>query len=974
MTWAFWLGPFCCADDPQFALQVFPILKRRCIECHGAGLQESGLRLDDGKSLRTTKVVTGGQPLHSELWRRVTLSDESAERMPPTGDRLSASELAVLRSWIEQGAVVPADFQPPPHWAWQLPQRPQLPGAATGAAAVDWLIQQRLVTAGLEPSPAAPPAVLLRRLSLDLVGLPPDPILVDAFEQEPSEEHYVQLVEQFLASPQFGERWARHWLDLARYADSHGFQRDDLREVWAWRDWVIRSLNADMPFDQFSIEQLAGDLLPNATESQRIATGFHRCTPVNVEAGSLPEETRAEQLIDRVNTTAAVWLGTTLECAQCHDHKYDPFTQADYYRLLAFFNQTAIEADRKNPQQPSSIAFIGPELQLSNPERDSRRRDVTERLAALRASRKSPAAPVAVPETVLALSDFQSEGSTDEWRLLEDGSLLITGADPPATDTYSMLVREIPRDIHAIRLDALTHDDLPGRGPGRGSADRPNFVLHELTAELESADGDRQKLEFSTAWSDFSQQNWAAAGAVDGQPKTGWAIAPQFGRDHFLVAVLREPLQAEEGAVLRVRLQQQFGNARTLGRFRLTAICGGLPKRTNDAADDSARQTQQNLAALERQLASLQPETSLVMVEQSEQRENYIYEQGDYRRKGTAVKPGIPEFLATSHSALSPPGVQPSRLELARWLVSRDNPLAARAAVNRWWSELFGEGLVSTPEDLGVKGDPPSHPELLDWLAVELMDNGWSMKHVLRQIVLSRTYRQSSVQTSSGRLVDERNRLMWRGPAFRMDAEMIRDNLLSVSGLLSLRQFGPPIRPPQPEGLWAKVGGTQYEYLPSEGEDLWRRGIYVVLKRSAMNPSLMTFDGPARLSCTVRRSRTNTPQQALTLLNDPVSVSAARSLAARVLQELPMGTDETRLERAFRLCVARRPRAEELSVLAGLLAAQRAAFELRPADAALIADRMPAGTGAVTAAAAEKAAWSSVAATLLNLHETVTKN
>ena len=974
MTSAFWLAAFCSADEPQFALQVFPILKRRCLECHGAGLQESGLRLDDGKSLRTTKVITGGQPQHSELWRRVTLSDESAERMPPTGDRLSASELAVLRSWIEQGAVVPEDFQPPPHWAWQLPQRPQLSGQVTGPAAVDWIIQQRLVTAGLEPAPAAPPAVLVRRLSLDLVGLPPDPGLVDAFEQEPSEEHYARLVEQFLASPQFGERWARHWLDLARYADSHGFQRDDLREVWAWRDWVIRSLNADMPFDQFSIEQLAGDLLPNATESQRIATGFHRCTPVNVEAGSLPEETRTEQLIDRVNTTAAVWLGATLECAQCHDHKYDPFTQTDYYRMLAFFNQTAIEADRKNPQQPSSIAFIGPELQLSNPERDSRRREVTEQLAALQSTRRSPAAAVAVPETVLSLTDFQSEGSTDEWRLLEDGSLLITGADPPATDTYSVVIREIPRDIHAIRLDALTHDDLPGRGPGRGSADRPNFVLHELTAELENADGDRRLLEFSTAWSDFSQQNWAAAGAVDGESKTGWAIAPQFGRDHFLVAVLREPLQAEAGAVLRVRLQQQFGSARTLGRFRLTAICGGVPKRTNDATDDSARQTQQKLAALQRELASLQPETSLVMVEQSERRESYIYERGDYRQKGAAVEPGIPEFLAAAHSAASPQAALPSRLELARWLVSRDNPLAARAAVNRWWAELFGEGLVATPEDFGVKGDPPSHPELLDWLAVELMDNGWSMKHVLRQIVLSHTYRQSSAQTSLGRQVDERNRLVWRGPSFRMDAEMIRDHLLSVSGLLSLKQFGPPIRPPQPEGLWAKVGGTQYEYRPSEGEDLWRRGIYVVLKRSAMHPSLMTFDGASRLSCTVRRSRTNTPQQALTLLNDPVSVSAARSLAARVLRELPMGTDEARLERAFRLCVARRPRAEELSVLAGLLAAQRAAFELRPADAALIADRMPAGPGAVTAAAAEKAAWSSVAAALLNLHETVTKN
>lgn len=1015
IAWAWGSAASGCADEVQFADEVFPILRRRCVECHGAGLQEAGLRFDDGAVLRGAAVITAGHPETSELWRRVTLSDDNEGRMPPTGDRLSAAELAVLRSWIEQGAVVPEDFQPPPHWAWQTPQRPRLPDGlednvtagspAAGAAVIDWLVQQRLAAAGLDASPPAPPAVLLRRLSLDLIGLPPDPELVEAFERDPSEEHYARLVEQLLASPQFGERWARHWLDLARYADSHGFQRDDLREVWAWRDWVIQSMNADLPFDQFTIEQLAGDLLPNATESQRVATGFHRCTPVNVEAGSLPEETRAEQLIDRVNTTGAVWLGATLECAQCHDHKYDPFTQSDYYRLLAFFNQTALEADRRDPDQPSSIAFIGPELALSNPERDARRREVTEQLEALRAKlqgepgraqpetlrgnrrrRGSPAAastpaastsPAALQETVLQLTDFQSEGVTDEWRVLDDGSLLITGGDPPATDTYSMVIREIPGDIRAIRLDALTHDDLPGRGPGRGSAERPNFVLHELVVELESSNGRRRPVAFTTAWSDFAQQNWDAAGVVDGRPETGWAIAPQFGRDHFLIAVLREPLSAAAGEVLRVRLQQNFGTARTLGRFRLTAISGGVPERAESSGPDRAQQVQQReLAALERELESLKPEKTLVMVEQSEPRENYIFERGDYRRKGAAVEPGIPEFLSPPTSSGNPPAVFRTRLDLARWLVSRENPLAARAAVNRWWAELFGEGLVSTPEDFGVKGDPPGHPELLDWLAVELMDHGWSMKHLLRQIVHSSTYRQSSVQTSAGRQVDERNRLLWRGPAFRMDAEMIRDNLLAVSGLLSLKQFGPPIRPPQPEGLWAKVGGTQYEYRPSEGEDLWRRGIYVVLKRSAMHPSLMTFDGSARLSCTVRRTRTNTPQQALALLNDPVSVAAARALGSRVLRELPEGTDEARLERAFRLCTARRPRVEELSVLAELLAAQRAAFAQRPADAAMIAGAVSAitGGGESAAAAIEQAAWSSVAAVLLNLHETITKN
>ena len=989
--------PASAGDDSDFSARVFPILQRYCIECHGAGLQESGLRLDDPKVIADAQVLVPGKPQQSELWRRVNLNESSTERMPPTGARLTQAELAILQTWIESGAHIPSDFRPPRHWAWNVPVRPALPAdttlqpANTAVNPIDVLIRQGLTGTGLSPSPLASPASRIRRLSLDLTGLPPDPSVVEAFEQDPTDAHYRRLVEQYLSSPQFGERWARHWLDLARYADSHGFQRDDLRDIWAWRDWVIRAFNSDMPFDQFTIEQLAGDLLPNATEAQRIATGFHRCTTVNVEAGSLPEETRAEQLIDRVNTTGAVWLGATVECAQCHDHKYDPFTQQDYYQLLAFFNNTEIEADRKDPRQPSSIAFQGPTMVLTDSERDRRREQVSQRLATKRRElerlQKQPAATAAdaaatgsnssspaIAEVVLRPAEFQSQGATDSWRMLDDGSILLTGDDAPSTDVYSLTVTEVPSDIRALRLDALTHPELPGGGPGRGSDGRPNFVLHELVLEVTAADGSAQTIPFRTAWADFSQQKWDAAGAVDGNPRTGWAIAPQFHRDHYLVAVLREPLNAAADSVLKLRLEQRFGSARTLGRFRLTAICGAEPIPPGRPAPDSNQQrTDSELAALERELADLQPQTTLIMVEQSPPRESFVFERGDYRRRGKPVEPGVPRFLIAD-----PANAQPlrTRLDLARWLVSPQNPLAARAAVNRWWAELFGEGLVSTPEDFGVKGDRPTHPELLDWLARELMDNGWSMKHILRQIVLSATYQQSSVQTEQGRRLDERNRLLWRGPAFRMDAEMIRDNLLAVSGLLSLKQFGPPIRPQQPEGLWSKVGGTQYGYQISNGEDLWRRGIYVVLKRSAMHPSLMTFDGSSRLACTVRRSRTNTPQQALALLNDPISVAAARALAARVQTDLPEGTDAERLGRAFRLCTARRPTADELSVLTGLLAAQRAAFLERPQDAlAIIGGEADANLqNQPPAAIAERAAWCSAAAVLLNLHETVTKN
>ncbi|MEY2725157.1 MAG: hypothetical protein RLZZ458_1024 [Planctomycetota bacterium] len=987
------------SEDSQFTVHVFPILQRYCIECHGAGLQESGLRLDDAAALAKARVVVPGKPQQSELWRRINLTEPAPERMPPVGAGLSPAELTILQAWIESGAQIPADFQPPKHWAWNIPRRPLIPAdniqhpTHTVPSPIDVLVRQKLTGTGLSPAAPASPASRIRRLSLDLTGLPPSPAMVAAFEQDPSDAHYRRLVEQFLASPQFGERWARHWLDLARYADSHGFQRDDLRDIWAWRDWVIRAFNADMPFDQFTIEQLAGDLLPNPTESQRIATGFHRCTTVNVEAGSLPEETRAEQLIDRVNTTGTVWLGATLECAQCHDHKYDPFTQQDYYQLLAFFNNTQIEADRKNPEQPSSIAFLGPTMALTNSERTQRREQVAKRLAAKRQEleqlRKQPPATSPAPDKqptvsesasppvsdiVLQPAEFLSQGATDSWRMLEDGSILLTGGDAPSTDVYTITISQVPSDIRAIRLDALTHPELPGGGPGRGSDDRPNFVLHELVLEIVAADGTSTPLPFKTAWADFSQQKWDAAGAVDGKPKTGWAIAPQFHRDHYLVAVLSQPLSTTAGSVLKLRLEQHFGSARTLGRFRLTAICGTEPTQPGRPALASSQpRLDHELAALERELAELQPETTLIMAEQFPPRESFVFERGDYRRRGKQVEPGVPQFLAGDTANALP---LRTRLDLARWLVSPQNPLAARAAVNRWWAEIFGEGLVSTPEDFGVKGDRPTHPELLDWLAVELIDNGWSMKHILRQIVLSATYQQSSAQSEQGRQLDERNRLLWRGPTFRMDAEMIRDNLLAVSGLLSLKQFGPPIRPRQPAGLWAKVGGTQYEYQISDGEDQWRRGIYVVLKRSAMHPSLMTFDGSSRLACTVRRSRTNTPQQALALLNDPISVAAARALAARLQNELPKGTDSERLEKAFRLCTARQPNTDELSVLADLLADQRAAFIDRPQDALAV---IGAEAGANIqnqhpSALAEQAAWCSTAAVLLNLHETVTKN
>ncbi len=997
----------------DFVEDVYPILRRACIECHGEKKQEAELRLD----LRTAAVDSGaivpGEPGESELLRRILLPRGHDEAMPTIGKALPKPQVAVLRRWISQGAIWPEQFAVGRHWAYVNPKRPVPPSVSN----LDWMkspidrfVGKRLEEEGLTPSPRETPENLVRRIFLDVIGLPPSPEEVDAFVSNTSDKRLEQLVDELLKRPQFGERWARPWLDLARYADSHGFQRDNLRDVWAYRDWVIKAQNADMPFDQFTIEQIAGDLLPNATESQKIATGFHRCTPTNVEAGSLPEETRIEQVIDRVNTTGAVWLGTTLECCQCHDHKYDPFTRKEFYQLLAFYNNTEMEADRAT-KSPSSIKFKGPSMPLSNPQRDAQRTELQGQAANLERQQASHRnelasgleswaadtvkgladAPVTHPLDVLA---FQSQGTTDSFKKLDDDSILLVGGDPPDTDVYTIRARTQVGGIRAFRLDVLRHDSLPGQGPGRGDPKRRNFVLNEFSVELrqkspasgeasEEAAGktDSKVLKFSSAKASFSQKNLDVAGAITKARKSGWAIAPQFSKGHWATFLLQEPLDVPEDSELVFTLKQQYGQARTIGCFRLSAVTGNLDAASAPAAivkaiakpvADWSKKDRQSLldyrvkqdrqavrlsrerAKLETQIKQIAIDTTLVMIELKKPRVSTMFERGDYRKPGETVQPGT---LSALHP---PPKGPPTRLTLARWLASRENPLTARVTVNRWWAELFGRGIVTTVEDFGIKGERPTHPKLLDWLAVEFMENGWSMKKLLKTIILSETYQQSSRLTPELLEQDDLNRLLARGPRLRMDAEMIRDNALSISGLLSLKQFGPPIRPYQPEGIWAKVGGTAYRYEVSPGPEQHRRGVYVVLKRGGPYPSFSNFDATARLACTVKRSRTNTPLQALTLLNDPVYVEAAKALAKRVLTEKPNEALDTQLSYAFRLCVARQPTANETATLRGLYRAQLSAA--------------PKGTNELQRPAAENEAWYGVASVLLNLHETITKD
>lgn len=1013
-------GTVVAAAEPtevDFGKQIFPILQRTCIECHGSAKQEGGIRLDSAAAVSAAKIIAAGQPELSELIRRVRLPRNHAEIMPAVGEPLTADQIRHLERWIEQGAKWPSQFEPTKHWAYVPPVRPaieRLPEDTWSRNDLDRILLKQLNERRMRPATPADPEELIRRLYFDLIGLPPSPAEVNRFAVQPTDAAYAALVDELLGRPQFGERWARPWLDLARYADSHGFQRDDLRDIWAYRDWVIRALNQDMPFDQFTIEQLAGDLLPDATESQRIATGFHRNAPTNVEAGSLPEETRAEQLIDRVNTTAAVWLGTTLECAQCHDHKYDPFTSEDYYRLLAFFNHTALEADRTDPKQPSSIAFQGPSMPLANPQLDqqraslqsqveklqraleSRRNELATDLADWTAQRKL-AIHSSTQEHLLEIDDFQSLGNTDSYRKLEDGSILLVGDDPPEKDTYTLLARTSLSDIRAVRLEALTHESLPGTGPGRGDRQRANFVLNEFSVEVLGRMGDTTSLFFESATADFSQSKWSVAGAIDRQPATGWAIAPQFKKAHWAQFNLDRPLDASDGVQLKIRMDQLFGNARNLGRIRLWLLTGELdqpnrgklqglseqiakilatsPDNWSDAErekilewratnDAKTQKLQKSLEPLKQQIDELAPDSTLVMVELDQPRMTYRFVRGDYRRPGEPVSAGTPSVL---HPAPEGPA---NRLTLAKWLVDPANPLVARVVVNRWWAEIFGQGIVPTLEDFGIKGETPSYPELLDWLAVELMENRWSMKHLLRTIVLSSTYRQTSKATAEQIEADDANRWLARGSRFRLDAEAVRDNALAISGLLNLGQFGAPIRPPQPDGLWNKVGGKQYDYIVSPGSEKYRRGIYIVHKRSAPYPSFVNFDATSRLACTVKRSRTNTPLQALTLMNDPVYVECARELAKRALRELPQAALAERIEFAFQWCTSRRPRPSELQTLIDLYQTQWKAFQLRPDDCQMLVDQesLPAGV-----TAAELAAWYNVTTTLLNLHETITK-
>lgn len=1019
------LGSNLRADDDwsstvDFARDVQPILQARCDSCHGSEEREGGLRFLSRMDLLNRNdsgepAVIVGEPQKSELIRRVT-ADE-LERMPPEGTALTAEQIETLTKWVSQGASWPEGEKRPTHWAYVPPQRPQVPEAQNlgrvanpiDAFVLQMLAQQKI---GLKQSQLASPAKLLRRVHLDLIGLPPTPEEVLAFEKDPSYENYQKIVRQLLASPRYGEKWTRQWLDLARYADSNGFQADQFREIWAYRDWVIQAFNSDMPFDQFTLEQIAGDLLPNASIEQKIATGFQRCTTCNVEAGVDPEENRTNQIIDRVNTAGTVWLGTTLECAQCHNHKYDPFTQEDYYQIFAYFNNTPLEVVQPSG---SGVQFevSGPKMELpleasKAAELEKLREDSDSVKKKIAARKKQLSTQQAAWEKkltnsldsspewhVLQPESFSSSGGADH-KFLDDNSVLLSGKAPDK-DNYTIQFRTKLSEITGFKLETLTDESIPGKGPGRGDADRPNFVAYELEIFRDMVSGESAgKIALHSAKADFSQSNYPVAGLIDGDPKTGWAINPQFHKPHWASFLTAEPIVGETEKQLTVTIDQHYGGARTIGRLRFSAMTGdpgaeSIPQNIRDILAAGEKRNKKQIkqltdyyhttdkrisdlktqqGKLQKQIDAIKPPTTLVMVEMEESRMTNIFKRGNFLEKGVEVNPGVPAVLNFVPTLEDADG-RPDRVAFAEWLVSPENPLVARVAVNRWWSEFFGHGIVDTLEDFGTQGEPPTHPQLLDWLATEFVNNNWSMKHIHQQIVLSETYRQASSISPEQLEADPANKWYGRGARVRMSAEMIRDHALAVSGLLSDKMGGPPIYPPQPANIWRHVGRNAPKYATDTDEDRFRRGIYVVYRRSAPYPSFVNFDAPDRGACVVKRSRTNTPLQALTLLNDPAYVEMAHALAKRLITDQPELSSQTKIERGFRLIFARAAESHEVEILLNFFDNERERFQR---NSKLAEEVVPASERLKETSIADQAAWFEIANILLNLDETITKN
>jgi hypothetical protein len=1130
----------------DFNRDVRRILSDNCFKCHGPDAKERkggkkgvGLRLDvpEGAFADLTghSAIVPRHPEKSELVRRIT-TDDPDDKMPPpeSGKKLTLEEITLLKKWIEQGA------QYARHWSYIKPVRSALPevGDATWLRnAIDYFILARLEREGLKPAAEADRYAIIRRVALDLTGLPPTLEEVAEFANDHQPGAYERLVDRLLRKDAFGVHWARLWLDQARYADSSGYADDPARTIWAFRDYVIRSLNANKPFDQFTIEQLAGDLLSDPTEEQLAATAFNRNTMTNNEGGTNDEEYRNVAIVDRVNTTMAVWMGTTMACAQCHDHKYDPIKQTDYFRLFAILNNTE-DADRGDES---------PFLTIYTKEQKQQRKQWQSEIAKL-----EKVMSTSTPELAKAQVEWEKVFEADlSWQAVkptemkskagaamttkEDGAIQIERGGK--TDVYTFETPVVTNaTISALRLETLPDDRPPGGGVGHAGG---NFVISRVRAAITPPDGTRpsgryvrieipgkekilslaevqlfngsnnlalqgeakqsstafdgpaklaidgntnghfteakstthtevstdpwwevdlksmqpvdrivvwnrtdgdlegrlgnfrialldekrepvwqqeakkapkpssefaldgaRPISFVAAHADFSQKDFAAANVLDNSDvkNKGWAVSPQLGAPHTLTLVSKAPVELHAGSKLTVTIEQlsKFEYA-TVAQVRLSTssdaraaefartppsvlaiIRKSAEPRTTKERDELSEfyltvapaldPERQQLASLKKQVEELKPYTTVPIMREltgDKRRKTHVQQRGNFLVLGKEVSEGLPATFQPSSD-----GAAPTRLTLAKWLVDENNPLTARVVVNRFWESIFGIGLVRTSEEFGAQGEPPSHPELLDWLATELVESKWNIKHLLKLMVTSAAYRQSSRVTSELLAKDPDNRLLARGPRFRLSAEMIRDQAMFVSGLLSEKMYGPPVKPAQPKlGLSAAFGsGTDWE--TSTGEDRYRRALYTTWRRSNPYPSMATFDAPNREVCTVRRERSNTPLQALVTLNDPVYVEAAQALARRMAKAGP--TTAAKARYGFRLCLARPPSDKELDDLLKLYEKTRQRFAGESDKARDVATK-PLGDAPEGLEVTELAAWTVVGNVLLNLDETLMK-
>ena len=994
----------------DFNRDIRPILSDHCFLCHGPDEADrrAGLRLDVRDEAIDHGALIPGDAEASEVWLRVSSDDPDLVMPPPSHPKpLSDAQRELLRRWVAGGAAYEE------HWAFRPPRRPAVPRVVDSGwprNAIDHFVLQRLESRGMAPSPPADPATLARRVHLDLTGLPPAPRDLDEFVRDPD---IGRLADGLLRSPHFGERWARWWLDAARYADSDGYEKDKPRSVWFYRDWVIDALNRDKPYDRFVIEQIAGDLLPGAGQDQRVATGFLRNSMTNEEGGADPEQFRVEGMFDRMDAIGKAILGITTQCAQCHTHKYDPLSHREYYQMFAAlhdFDEGMISVYTPNQARRRDRILA----QIAELEEGMRKQfpDWRERLfgwARAEADRR-------VDWKTIVPTDLPFEGQ--KFRVLDDGSIL-SESYAPTRSNVDLSLEMRAGSITAIRLDALTHPQLPRGGPGRSIDGTGALSEFEVRVTPTDPPGPSRTIKIARALADVNpppselpaafrdrdpDKDDRVTGpieyAIDGDHKTAWTTATDPGRrnrNRHAVFVLEEPIREAGKFRLTVTLRQLHGGWNSddnqnylLGRYRLSVTDAAaeswadppIPAELEpllaiapEAWDESQvaamfshwRTTVPELADANGQIAKWwrsypQTDSQLVAISRGEPRETFVFERGDFLSPAEPVRPGAPAFL---HAW--PESDEHPRLRFARWLVSADSPTAARVIVNRVWQAYFGSGLVTTPEDFGYQSASPSHPQLLDWLAVELVDSGWSLKHLHRLIVTSATYQQQSEGDPGAWRRDPSNEWLSRGPRFRLDAEWIRDAALHIGGLLDRRVGGPSVYPPAPEFLFqppASYGPKVWDV--SAGGDAYRRSLYVHRFRSVPYPVMEAFDAPNGDAACVRRERSNTPLQALVMLNEPQFVAAARGLARRTLEEAGP-TDETRLRYAHRLCTGRDPDGDEIEVLGELLTRQRERIAAGEMDAATIA-----GTDERDIAP-ERAAWVVVARTLLNLDETITK-